>query len=222
MPPGTASEGMNYLRPARAHFDILMSTGCKMRIYFPWRSERRGESVLKGFNWRYSLLAAAVTVAILVGGYQVYGRYFVERPLERTLSAMPGVRNVSVSFVRGHLYVSVEAARLADLSLFYSNLEKAVSGYSGPGLYTVEIRDTRDEYLKKALTSVNHYLLEASIRGNFGSMLDLSREALSRQGLERAEITANEDHVFVTLEKGQAYLYEVIPVYAGRKEGSTR
>jgi len=163
----------------------------------------------KGFRWEFVALSAVLTLVLLSLGYTLYDKVGVKDPLERTLVSQDAVLNVTSRRDKGVTVLEIEFNRVEDFASSYASLEKTVRERLGSN-YRIEVKDARDESLEKAYLSIHYYLEEASVRGNFGDMIESCQARLMETGLENFKIVLDESHIYVQLESDHGYLYRVL------------
>ncbi len=163
----------------------------------------------RSFRWEFVALWTVLTLAILSLGYSAYLKMEVVGPLQRALERDVDVRNVGVRSKNGVTVLELELGKVDDLPRTYTRLREAAEEKLGDA-FRLEIADSRDEELEDAYYSVHYYLEEASVRGNFGEMIDSCRGLLKDQGLEDYKISLDEGHIFIQMAHGDNYLYAVL------------
>jgi hypothetical protein len=164
----------------------------------------------KGLRWEYVALSAVLTLAVLSLAYYSYESVVVKRPLEKALLADPDVGAVKVVKSGDGQVIEVTLARVEDLSVTYARLYAAVKGRMGQASFKLLVKDRRDPSLQDVYHTIHYYLEEASVRGNFGAMIGECSAALANAGISAYKITVAQERIYVQMELGQSYLYEVL------------
>ncbi len=172
----------------------------------------------KVFRWEYAVLSAILTFAALSLAYYSFDQLGIRRPLERALAADPDVKRVDFETRNGSMLLVITLEKTADLPATYARVLALAKEKLGDS-FEIEVKDGRNQRLDDAYYAVHHLVEEASVRGNFGEMMESCKDILSGMGLEDYRITVQKDYVFVQMFDGDAYLYEVAPI-AGYRGGT--
>jgi hypothetical protein len=164
----------------------------------------------KGFRWELIALSAVLTLAVLSLAYYSYESMGVKKPLERALLADPDVSDVRISEEGGREVIELTLSRVSDLSAAYTRLHTLVTGKAAQGAFALKIRDQRDETLQEIYDTIHYYLEEASVRGNFGAMIEACEPILDASGATGYKITVGRERMYVQIELGDRYLYQVL------------
>lgn len=162
------------------------------------------------FRWEYVVLAAVLTLAVLSLAYYSYESIGVRRPLERALLTDPDVSAVKVVKDGDVQVLEIALAKVSDLSVTYGRLHAVVKDRMGRTAFKVQLKDQRDPFLQDVYQSIHYYLEEASVRGNFGAMIEACSTALAEAGVSDYKITVDQQHIYVQMARGQSYLYQVL------------
>ncbi|MGE5578604.1 MAG: hypothetical protein ACM3WU_01050 [Bacillota bacterium] len=164
----------------------------------------------RGFRWEVIALSAVLTLAVLSLAYYSYESMGVKKPLERALLADPDVSDVRIHKDGGLEVVEVTLSRVADLSVAYTRLHAVISDKVAEGAFTLKVKDQRDEALQEVYSAIHYYLEEASVRGNFGAMIEACEPILDSSGATGYKITVDQERIYVQIESGDRYLYRVL------------
>lgn len=173
----------------------------------------------KGFRWELIALSAVLTLAVLSLAYYSYESMGVKRPLERTLLMDADVSAVEMRTERGGEVIEVTLSKVADLRATYSRIHSLVSDRMGSGAFTLDLKDKGDASLEDMYYSVHYYLEEASVRGNFGAMIEACEPILEGAGASDYRITVDRDRIYVQIESAGGYLYKVLERVPGWEGG---
>jgi hypothetical protein len=174
----------------------------------------------KGFRWEYVALAAALTLAVLSLAYYLYQNVGVRMALERALLADPDVDSARIFKDGGTQVVEVALRKAPDLSVVYARLYSMAKHRMGDGAFRLQVNDRRDSPLQETYYSIHYYLEEASVRGNFGSMIEACSGVLYRAGISDYKITVDKQRIFVQIARGESYLYQVLDRSPGGEGGA--
>lgn len=166
---------------------------------------------LRGFRWPRLLLSLTATFAVFAAGFALLERQSIDRPLVTALEARPDVRQVELSRQAGVAVVRVRLGRVANLQKEYEAIERAAQGVRGLGPFRLEIVDARDAGLEQALYRLHFALQEANATGRFTKLAEDVKAVAREQGIEEPRVYVSADRIYVSLYRGDHYLYEVLP-----------
>ncbi len=172
----------------------------------------------KGFRWEFVALSAVLTLVILSLGYTLYDKVGVKDPLERVLMSDNAVKNVTAKKDKGVTVLEIEFDQVQDFSASYAAVDKTVRQRLGEN-YRIVVKDGRNERLEDLYLSIHYYLEEASVRGNFGDMIESCQAKLLEKGLPNFKIVLDEKHIYVQMTDGEGYLYAVLSRTGPTTEG---
>ncbi len=164
----------------------------------------------KGFRWELIALSAVLTLAVLSLAYFSYESMGVRKPLEKALLADPDVGAVKILKDRDTEVVQITLSKVPDLSVTYTRLHTLVKGRMGQAPFRLEVKDARNADLQDVYHSIHYYLEEASVRGNFGTMIEACSSILSKAGISDYKITVDQNHIYVQIGSGANFLYQVL------------
>lgn len=163
----------------------------------------------KGFRWESVALSAILTLVILSLGYTIYDKFGVKDPLERSLMLENAVKNVTVEREQGVDILEIEFYMVEDFATSYVAVDKIAKERLGEN-YRINVKDARSQSLEDAYLSIHYYLEEASVRGNFGDMIESCGDRLLEEGLTDFKIVLDESRIYVQLIDQGDYLYAVL------------
>lgn len=164
----------------------------------------------KAFRWEYVALSAVLTLAVLSLVFYSYESLGVKKPLEKALLMDPDVGAVDIVEEKDSRVIEVVLTKVADLSSTYTRIETITRERMGEGAYRLQVKDQRDPSLQEIYHSIHYYLEEASARANFGSMNEACSRVIGQSDVSDYKITVDPQHIYVQLEQGEHYLYEVL------------
>jgi len=156
------------------------------------------------------MLAGGVTLGVLVAGNYAWSRFSVEKPLDQTLRALPGVVEVDMAHQGGVNIIDVTIAEVPDLSKTYGEIDRAVSSRMAPGTYRLELSDARDAYLEDLYHRIHFDIAEAVATGAFGQAAARFEQTAREAGLDRWKMWVTNDRIYIQLHRHDAYLYQII------------
>ncbi len=164
----------------------------------------------KGFRWEIIALSAVLTLAVLSLAYYSYERAGVRRPLEKALLTDPDVSDVSISDGDSGLTIEVSLSKVSDLSATYKRINDLIVDRVDQKGFVLWIKDQRNAELLDMYHAAHYYLEEASVRGNFGTMIETCGPILDNAGATAYKITVDQKHIYVQIESENGYFYQVL------------
>lgn len=174
-------------------------------------------------------LRIPVIIAVFVGslglallGQQVlYGKH-VMSPLIQELEAFEGVASAEIAPFRGKSEVLISLDQSVDLLQVYPEWEQLAITRLGDDFGGIRIMDRRDEHLSEAYYQLHFGIAEAVMTGGFRELQEEAAEIASTWGLDRYRIDIDAARVYVQLERGDAYLVEIVPRMFGQYDQAER
>ena len=154
-------------------------------------------------------LAFFLSLALLCGGFWLYNEFVIVRPLEQELSALPQVRQVWLGKNNDRFVIKLELVSVENLKDALGEIKETISLASGQ--YVLQIKDRRNDYLEELWRQGQFAVEEAAVLGNLTEMHSSLQKEWRRAGLDRWLIEMDRENLYIQLQQGQFYLYEVVP-----------
>jgi hypothetical protein len=155
------------------------------------------------------VLAFLVTVGALFGGQALTAKLKVEDPLQKDLHRMKAIRDYKVKEDKDGLIVTVKLQKVDDLQQILDYVQQKVVGYYNQPIKSFQIIDQRNHDLENLRYQLSFYLEEAIVSGHY---IQLKTALESCPGV-KAKAYFSQYNLYLQLEKGRNYLYEVLPVH---------
>ncbi|MHB0886901.1 MAG: hypothetical protein ACYC41_13580 [Bacillota bacterium] len=165
----------------------------------------------KGMRWQVAVLSLLAVLAVLFGGYFVYHRLGLDRPLVKALKADPAVQSVRVDDGSPGREIVVGLNQVDNLQTVYERLEQTANRYLKGGSYELKVTDQRDPMLQETYDRMSFLVEEALARGNYEDMYAGLQKQAADRGLDRFRVYVGKNEVFLQLGKGADYLYAIVP-----------
>lgn len=147
-----------------------------------------------------------VSLAVLFGGWQAYQRFNLINPLKTELQTIQGVQSVHVVGSNPGV-ITVQLGQVKDLQTTYDALSQTITETLGSS-QPVKILDHRNSILIQDEESLSPIILEGLAKGNYVEMILQVQQTAAKLGVQ-ARVTMDSHNVYVQLEKGAYYLYDV-------------
>jgi hypothetical protein len=163
-------------------------------------------------RWIPALVSVAVGVGLLFGGWFTYEQLAVKGPLEKAISKLPDVVKSTSSFENGTANVSLTLAEGADLRTVYDQLRTdGASVLKGRELKLDVSGAVSSEVLNKLWSTVLFDVAQAMETKMYSQIpAALDKLAAANKGLT-VNTEMDETNVYVTLHKGEAVKYVILP-----------
>jgi hypothetical protein len=158
-----------------------------------------------------TLVIAVTALIVFFGGWIMYRNYGLIRPLERDLSNMTPVQHVDVVVNNHTKEIRVTLKRVSDLMTAYQSVREKVANSLGADVNLV-ILDNRSKELSDFYQNDQPLIFESIAKGNYTSMIDALKRHAEKAGIT-ARVTMDKNNIYIQLEKGANYLYEVVPYH---------
>jgi predicted RND superfamily exporter protein len=173
----------------------------------------RGISLLKQIkNLQIGLiiLAFLITAGGLFGGQFLTNKFRVEKPLHQELQRIKAIRNFQVKTEKDGVNVTLKLRKVGNLQQVVENIQQKVFSYYNQPIKMLRINDNRNHYLEDLRYQLSFYLQEAAVSGHYIQL----KTALESYSGVKAKVYFGPDSMYLQLEKGANYLYEVVPIVA--------
>lgn len=163
-------------------------------------------------RWVPALLSVAVCGGLIFGGWFTYDRLAVKEPLAKAVSGLPGVISSTSVVENDQVSVSLELENNADLRTIYERLNKdGAKVLEGRTLQLQVNGEKGSEELDKMWSTVLFSVAEAMETKAYSDIpAALQQLANANQGLT-TQTEMDETNVYVTLRKGEAVKYIILP-----------
>ncbi len=153
------------------------------------------------------VLAFLVTIGLLFGGQVLTAKLKVENPLQRDMHQMKAIRDYKVKEEKNGLTVTVKLQKVDDLQKVLDYVKQKVGSYYDQPIKNIKIIDRRNHDLESLRYQLSFYLEEAVVSGHY---IQLKTALESCPGV-KAKAYFSQGSMYLQLEKGRNYLYEVLP-----------
>jgi hypothetical protein len=172
-----------------------------MRGIGSWRQIRLG----------LALVVFVLTLAVLIGGQGLARNLGVDRPLAKELATVKGVKSFTLSHEGdGSSRLELTLDRVPDLEKTIGEAVGIVEARQKEKITSIVIKDRR-QGLEHIYYNLRFNLEEAYATGRYVQLRDRLESLMRGEHLTKARIYLGTRFTFVQLEKGRAYLYEVLP-----------
>jgi hypothetical protein len=155
------------------------------------------------------LLAFLTTVAVLFGGQTLTAKIRVENPLKQRLAKIREIRGYTVENLGDGLKLHLKLDKCRNLQTVLNSALREVEFYHQKTVKSISIADFPDYQLEQTKYQLSFYLEEALASGRY-IQLKTALDSFNNQGM-KARVFLDNDYIFLQLERGKNYLYQVFP-----------
>jgi hypothetical protein len=157
------------------------------------------------------VITVMVTGLLLFGGWYMYRTFAIEQPLERIISNVNGVTYSKPVIGRDTVTVQLKLQKGTDIKEVYNRISTKGASVIGSRELKIDIMQTGDAELERVWSSVLFQVAEAMENRTY-SNIPLAMKSLEAHnaGL-KASNEIDDSNVYITLHKGQAVKYVVLP-----------
>ncbi|MFC4302882.1 hypothetical protein [Cohnella boryungensis] len=156
-------------------------------------------------------ITAAVTAAILFGGWFAYNHYGIEKPLDKVAHSVPGVDSASIDFSGSLVTVKVQLDPDADLGTVYRTIKQQGASEIGSRKLELLASGQSSERLEQAWSYSLFDVAEAMENRHYSGV----REAMSQMSQQFPGIVAttdmDESNVYISMKDGDSAKFVVLP-----------
>ncbi|OEF95990.1 hypothetical protein [Desulfuribacillus alkaliarsenatis] len=155
----------------------------------------------------YIALSFFFSLLLLISSFFAYNQYFVIQPLHNLISEIEGVSDTEITSTlnKREIIIYLETDNLMGS---YHEIINAVNEVVDSDIYTIEIKDDRNQLIIDKYNNLSFYVFEA-IENNQYSAFNNIMDSVSKPYDLRIEM--DENIIYVNLKNGEHYLYKLIP-----------
>lgn len=154
-------------------------------------------------------IALVVTLFILLGGYFLYDKYYIKNGLEEKINQIVETEEIKIAKQENPPTVYIRSSEIKDLQTVHQKTAEIVYQTLGPE-FRVVFLDERTEKLSKLYEKCSFVIQEGIATGRFQEMNVKVQELAAEEGIQ-CHLTMDSFNVYLELDDGKGYLYEVIP-----------
>ena len=156
-------------------------------------------------------ITAALTAAILFGGWFAYRHYGIEKPLDKVAVSVPGVEAANIDMTGALVRISVELDPGANLGDVYRKIKQDGAGEIGSRQLELKVTAPGSELLDKAWSYSLFDVAEAMENRKYSGVRDAMAKLSERFPGVTAVTDIDENNVYISLRDGDAAKFVVLP-----------
>jgi hypothetical protein len=156
-------------------------------------------------------ITAALTAALLFGGWFAYRHYGIEQPLDRIANSVPGVSGATVQTSNGQVNINVQLKQDANIGEVYRKIKVDGSSEIGSKSFTLTAVNGTNDRLEQAWSYALFDVAQAMENRQYTGI----RDAMDKLSVKYPGVTAvtsmDDNNVYVTLREGTAAKFVILP-----------
>ena len=158
-----------------------------------------------------AIISLIVTLGLLLGGYNLYNKYLVEKPLTSQLAALPAVKSAKIIKVDKVYLIQLQLAQVDNIQDSYNQIESGIKAKIKKDNYKIEIQDAGSGELSQFYDELQPVLYQG-LSGQQYLWLDeqIQKRSASR-GVE-SRLYVDDKRVYLQLENADSYLYKTFAI----------
>lgn len=158
------------------------------------------------------LLTAAVSAALLFGGWSLYKQKALAAPLSDAAVTVPGVEQAGKPVIeKDRVIISLKLSPDASLRSVYEAIGKEADDVIGSRKLELDIESTPDDVLQDVWSKALFRVAEAMETRNYSDIPEAMQEASGGDSGIEAVTEMDGDNVYITLRRGEAVKFVVLP-----------
>lgn len=157
------------------------------------------------------IITAALSAALLFGGWFTYRHYGVEQPLDRIANGIPGVESARVATTSDLVKVEVTLKPDADLSEVYRRIKTQGESVIGGKQLELTAAGESGTKLDKAWGYALFDVAESMETRRYSGVRDAMDKLSAKFPGLTAKTDMDEDNVYISLRDGKASKFVVLP-----------
>lgn len=170
-------------------------------------------------KWSVVIIAFIITFSIIYAANYWSQQRLVMEPLMEELLSLDGVEDVQIANVNDkEIYISLsQVSRLAET---YRDIEDILKSRNESESHVIVV-DKRSEYLEGIYEKIHFALMEGERKGNYTEMKKgINFFLKDERGLDSYSLTVDQKRIYLQLDAGNYFLYEIIPLKYGGWEAA--
>lgn len=162
-------------------------------------------------RWIPVAITAALSAALLFGGWYAYGQYGVEKPLDRVAKAIPGVESAQTNRSLNSVDLQLKLSPDADLAEVYRRVQAEGSNAIGGKTLKLSVDEPTDPALEKAWSHALFGVAEAMDHQNYTEIRTAMEQLTKQYPNIQADTQMDDTNVYIRLRSGDAVKFVILP-----------
>lgn len=165
-----------------------------------------------------AIISLFITLAILLGGYNLYNKYMVEKPLTARLTVLPNVKSAKISKVDKEYLIQLQLKQVDNIQDSYNQIESTINGKIKNDKYKIEIQDAGSKELSQFYNDLQPVLYQGLSGQQYLWLDEQIKERSSNKGIE-SRLYVDDKRVYLQLEDADSYLYKTFDIAQTQNSG---
>ena len=173
-------------------------------------------------NSEFKIITAAislfVTLTILLGGYSLYNKYLVEKPLTTQLAGLPTVKSTKITKVDSEYLIQVQLKQVDNIQDSYNQIESTINRKIKNDKYKIEIQDASSKELGHFYYELQPLLYQGLSGQQYLWLDEQIKERSINKGIE-SQLYVDDKRVYLQLKAADSYLYKTFDIAQTQTSG---
>lgn len=157
------------------------------------------------------VLTAAISAAVLFGGWFAYAELALEKPLKQSVADVEGVADAKPVISNEKVTVEIQLDRDADLRSVYNQIRKEGASAIGSRELILDIKQQDDAELERIWSSVLFDLAQAMENRQYAEIPAAADKLMKANKGLSVDSEMDETNVYLTLRLNDAVKYVILP-----------
>ncbi|SJZ31269.1 hypothetical protein [Selenihalanaerobacter shriftii] len=173
---------------------------------------------IKGIRIELVAIVLIIALGLFFGGQYYYNNYRLENSLTNSLMQIEGIEKVEIKNVNEIKEVKLTLTNVKMLKEIYQKADRRLIDKFGSKNYTIKLNNSPNQKLMTAYQRVHLSVYESIITGEFTKMDARLKKIKEDLDIHKAEVSVDEENIYLELEDKNANFYKVI----SREHGMNR
>ena len=165
-----------------------------------------------------AVISLFVTLAILLGGYNLYNKYMVEKPLTTQLAMLPTVKSANIKKIDNEYLIQLQLKQVDNIQDSYNQIEATINRKIKNDKFKIEIQDAGNKQLSQFYNDLQPVLYQGLSGQQYLWLDEQIKERSNNKGIE-SQLYVDDKRVYLQLEDADSYLYKTFDIAQTQSSG---
>ncbi len=165
-----------------------------------------------------AVISLFVTLVILLGAYNVYNKYMVEKPLTTQLAGLPTVKSAEITKVDNEYLIQLQLKQVDNIQDSYNQIESTINRKIKNDKYKIEIQDAGNKELGQFYNELQPVLYQGLSGQQYLWLNEQIKERSTNKGIE-SRLYVDDKRVYLQLKDADSYLYKTFDIAQTQTNG---